>query len=95
MSAEMIGAELQPIQESFDPLASTRRADVSFIAQKKKLLWPEWIIQVYIFDAGDSRTVELIAVGDSGFGVAMNGRRNTVPLAKSLQKVNLIADRLR
>ena len=71
------------------------RAIIEVVGQGSSLMAGHWAVQAYVFDRGESREIVLIALGDGGFTRAMNGGANTLSLARSIKKRDLIANSLR
>lgn len=79
-----MGATVDPIQASSNPLDSfSTNPDISVVASGKGLVRGKWAVQTYVTDAGSTRRIALIALGDSGGMRAFNGTKNTLSLGKS------------
>ena len=70
------------------------RADIQVVAQGVDFM-NMWAVQVYVVDDGDTRLVELVALGDGGFTRVMAGSRNTTSISKSIKKRDAVAEALR
>lgn len=91
-----IKADVQQISPSSNPLDSfDGAADIAVAGGGQSLLGGGWVVQAFVFDGGDSRHIELVALGDSGFGRAMQGIRNSLSLSKSSEQMAFLADQLR
>jgi len=69
-------------------------ADIQVVAQGVDFM-NCWAVQVYVVDGGETREVELVALGDGGFTRVMAGSRNTMSISKSIKKRDAVADALR
>lgn len=84
-------ASVTKIHDSTNPLDSfDRTADIAVAVQGKGKLSSAWAVQIYVYDEGDHRKIELIALGDSGFQRAMMGVQSSVSLSKSMEKMDTI-----
>lgn len=49
-----------------DAFGVTENPDIGVLAQGRKFMGNPWAVQIYVYDRGNDRLVELIALGDSG-----------------------------
>lgn len=54
-----------------------------------------WAVQVYVFDEGNRRRVELVVVGDSGLSRALKGGKNATSMGAGRAKRDQIITALR
>lgn len=89
-------ASVNRIQASDNPLdAFTEDEAAIAVVGARQGLMNQWAVQAYIYELDDRRGVEFVALGDGGFGRAMNGTRNTASLSKSTQQMQLLVAALK
>lgn len=54
-----------------------------------------WIVQIYITDQGNTRTIKLVPVGSSALGRAVSGLKNSVSKSAGREKVEVVVEALR
>lgn len=87
---------IEEIESSSGALAAfDDRGSIEIVAQGQTLLSGQWAVQVYVYDHGESREVQLVALGDGGFTRAWNGAANTASLSTSVKKRDAIAAAIR
>lgn len=95
-SLSSLKSEAQPIISDSGALSGfDDRAEIEVVADGQTLLGGMWAVQIYVFDHGLEREVALVALGDGGFARAWAGARNSVSLAASVKKRDVIASSLR
>src|SRR5690348_6579549 len=78
--------EFGTIQNEDDPVASVEvQPDFSAFASHDKKIG-SWAVQLYVFDEGNSRRVELHAVYHSGLSRAWAGTQNTYSRSAGVKK---------
>jgi hypothetical protein len=70
------------------------RADIQIVAGGATI-GSMWEVRVFVVDTGEDRRIELIAIGEGGFGRAMAGARYSNSLSSSIKKRDQIAAALR
>lgn len=97
----IFSSTLQPLSRkvefgSVDDSSNPFDESVDFKAYASlKTLTGGWIVQIYILDEGDTRAVQLVAVGSSALGRAVGGLKNTVSRAAGQEKADAVVERLR
>ncbi|KQP95964.1 hypothetical protein ASG06_17890 [Rathayibacter sp. Leaf185] len=87
---------IAPVQSTSGALSQfDEKAAIEVVAQGRGLVGGSWAVQVFVWDAGQKRTVELVALGDSGMARVMDGYRNSISMQASLKKRDEIAASLR
>lgn len=72
------------------------RADIEIvISGKAGFLSPQvYVVQVYVYDLGEVRQVEVIAIGDSGFTKFVGGSAGAAKLSESVKRKDEIISRI-
>lgn len=84
--------EFGPLQTSDNPFDAP--ADFEAFASLFTLTGG-WIVQIYISDQHDERSVHLVPLGSSALGRAWGGLKNTVSRSASREKAVAVLDALR
>jgi hypothetical protein len=69
-------------------------ADIAVVGHRAALV-NGWAVQVYVFDLGETRGVELVAVGDGGLPRLWRGLRNSTSLSVSTARMDVLIQELR
>jgi hypothetical protein len=87
-NVESVGVSPNPLDQ-FDGAA-----DIAAVGQRATLT-DSWTVRVYLYDVGDKRGVELVALGEGGFTRARRGVRNTASFTRSVQRMDALVAVLR
>ena len=80
-----------------DAFGVTEAPDIGVLAEGKKFMGGAWAVQILVYDRGNDRFVELIALGDSGFTkfqASMAGDRGYLRESPSLGTSRKIRDQI-
>ena len=99
--AQQLKASVKELQSTSGGLAQfDDHADIEVLFEGKNFMGSlgggkYWAVQIYVYDEGDRRRVELVVVGDSGLARALKGGVNATSMGAGRSKREQIAAALR